>query len=131
GQPVGATVALASLTREMAAYRQIEAALLAAGLLSALVGGLASFAIARRTLAPVRRLVAATEAARQGEYDQKIGIDRSDEVGKLSRAFDELLADLREKRDMEAYVTELSRNLPEPQQGRAVVGGPQSREVLL
>jgi serine/threonine-protein kinase len=131
GQPVGATVALASLTREMAAYRQIEAALLAAGLLSALIGGLASFAIARRTLAPVRRLVAATEAARQGEYDQKIGIDRSDEVGKLSRAFDELLGDLREKRDMEAYVTELSRNLPEPQQGRAVVGGPQSREVLL
>jgi serine/threonine-protein kinase len=131
GQPVGATVALASVTREMAAYREIEAALLAAGLFSALLGGIASFVIARRTLAPVRRLVAATAAARQGDYDQKIAADRNDEVGQLARSFDDLLADLREKRDMEAYVTELSRNLPEPQQGRAVVGSPQSREVLL
>jgi eukaryotic-like serine/threonine-protein kinase len=131
GQPVGATVALASLTREMAAYREIEAALLIAGLVSALLGGLAAFAIARRTLAPVRKLVAATAAARQGEYDQKIGSDRNDEVGKLARAFDDLLSDLREKRDMEVYVTELSRNLPEPQNARAVVGGPQSRDVLL
>jgi HAMP domain-containing protein/tRNA A-37 threonylcarbamoyl transferase component Bud32 len=131
GQPVGATVALASVTREMAAYREIEAALLAAGLFSALLGGIASFVIARRTLAPVRRLVAATAAARQGDYDQKIAADRNDEVGQLARSFGDLLADLREKRDMEAYVTELSRNLPEPQQGRAVVGSPQSREVLL
>jgi HAMP domain-containing protein len=131
GQPVGATVALVSLQRELAAYREIQAALLGAGLFSALLGGAAAFLIARRTLAPVRRLVAATEAARQGEYDQKIGIDRTDEVGRLARAFDDLLGDLREKRDMEAYVTELSRNLPEPQQGRTVVGSPQSRDVLL
>ena len=131
GQPEGATVALVSLAREMAAYREIETALLVAGLISALLGGAAAFLIARRTLAPVRRLVTATEAARQGEYDQKIGSDRNDEVGKLARAFDDLLGDLREKRDMEAYVTELSRNLPEPQQGRSVVGGPQSRDVLL
>jgi serine/threonine-protein kinase len=131
GQPVGATVALASLTRELAAYREIEVALLVAGLVSALLGGLAAFGIARRTLAPVRHLVAAAEAARQGEYNQKIGTDRNDEVGKLARAFDDLLSDLREKRDMEVYVTELSRNLPEPQSARAVVGGPQSRDVLL
>jgi eukaryotic-like serine/threonine-protein kinase len=131
GRPVGATVALASMNRELAAYRQIEATLLAAGLVSALLGGLASFLIARRTLAPVRRLAAATEAARQGDYDQKIAVDRGDEVGRLARSFADLLADLREKRDMEAYVTELSRSLPEPSQGRAVVGGPQSRDVLL
>ncbi|HEX7184379.1 MAG TPA: protein kinase [Thermoanaerobaculia bacterium] len=131
GRPVGATVALASLERDMGAYRQIEGALVAAGLLSALLAGFLAFVMARRTLAPVRRLVTATEAARQGDYDQKIGTGRNDEVGRLAQSFDELLADLREKRDMEAYVTELSRNLPEPSQGRTVVGGPQSREVLL
>jgi eukaryotic-like serine/threonine-protein kinase len=131
GHPVGATVALASVAREMAAYRQIETALLAAGLVSALLGGLLAFAIARRTLAPVRRLAAAAEAARQGDYGQKIATGGNDEVGRLAHSFDELLADLREKRDMEAYVTELSRNLPEPAGARAVVGGPQSRESLL
>lgn len=131
GRPVGATIALASVRREMAAYRRIETGLIIAGLVSGLLGGLLAFALARRTLAPLRALAGAADAARQGNYDQKIDTGRTDEVGRLSHAFDELLADLREKRDMETYVTELSRNLPEPAQGRTVVGGPQTREVLL
>ncbi|HYG64930.1 MAG TPA: protein kinase [Thermoanaerobaculia bacterium] len=132
GKPVGASIALASLARPMAAYREIETALLAVGLAVVLLGPLLAFAFARRALAPMRRLLTATEAARQGDYDQKIAVTgRTDEVGRLANAFDELLADLREKRDMEAYVTELSRNLPEPAQGRAVPGAPQTRDVLL
>ncbi len=130
-KPVGATIALASVRREMAAYRQIETALLGAGLVAMLLAPLLSYVFARRTLAPVRSLVASAEAARQGNYDQKIASDHADEIGTLANAFDELLADLREKRDMEAYVTELSRNLPEPAQSRAGLGAPQSRDVLL
>jgi HAMP domain-containing protein/tRNA A-37 threonylcarbamoyl transferase component Bud32 len=131
GRPVGATIALASLRKELTAYRQIETILILAGLVSALLGGALAFALARRTLAPLRSLAGAAEAARQGDYDQKIATGRTDEVGRLAGSFDELLANLREKRDMEAYVTELSRNLPEPAQGRALIGGPQTREVLL
>lgn len=131
GRPVGATIALASLRKELGAYREIETILLVAGLASALLGGLLAFALARRTLAPLRQLGAAAEAARQGDYGQKISTGRTDEVGRLAQAFDDLLSDLREKRDMETYVTELSRNLPEPSQGRAVVGQPQTREVLV
>lgn len=131
GKPVGAMVALASLERELAAYRQIQNVLLGAGLAAVLIAPFLAFAFVRRALAPVRRLVAAAEKARQGDYDEKIDSDRTDEVGRLAHAFHELLADLREKRDMEAYVTELSRNLPEPAQGGAVLGEAQSREVLL
>ncbi|MES1245619.1 MAG: protein kinase [Acidobacteriota bacterium] len=131
GQPVGTAVALASLGRTLAAYRQIETVLIIAGILSALLVGGLSFALVRRTLQPVRHLVGAAEAARQGNYDQKIPVESGDEIGRLAGAFDELLADLREKRDMETYVTELSRNLPEPSQGRAVAGSPQTRDVLL
>ena len=131
GKPVGATMALASLNRELAAYRQIQNVLLATGLAAVLLAPFLSFAFARRALAPVRRLVAAAEKARQGDYDEKIDSDRTDEVGRLAHAFHELLADLREKRDMEAYVTELSRNLPEPAQARGLLGEAQSREVLL
>jgi class 3 adenylate cyclase/tRNA A-37 threonylcarbamoyl transferase component Bud32 len=131
GQPVGTTVALASLGRTLAAYREIETVLLVAGVLSALLVGGLSFALVRRTLRPVRQLVTAAEAARQGNYDQKIEVASRDEIGRLAGAFDELLADLREKRDMETYVTELSRNLPEPSQGKAVAGSPQVRDVLL
>ena len=123
GTRSGATVALASVTRELAAYRQIQAraARRRAG------GGsssrpLLAFAFARRALAPVRQLAAAAEAARQGNYDQQIDSDRSDEVGRLAHTFHELLADLREKRDMEEYVNELSRNL-RSRGARGLVGG--------
>ncbi|HWN42053.1 MAG TPA: protein kinase, partial [Thermoanaerobaculia bacterium] len=134
GKPVGATIALASLSEGLAAYRRIQLVLIIAGLLSALLAGGLSFFLVRRTLMPVKQLAAAAEAARQGNYDQRIsaeGGNRGDEVGQLAGAFDELLADLREKRDMETYVTELSRNLPEPSQGKAAVGAPQTRELLL
>ncbi len=131
GKTVAATVALASLPKQLAAYREIQGALLAAGLLSVLLASVLSYVFARQALAPMRRLAAAAEAARQGDYDQKIAVERSDEVGRLGLAFDELLSDLREKRDMETYLTELSRTLPEPVQGRAYVGGTQSREALL
>lgn len=131
GKPAGATMALASLDRELAAYRQIQNALLATGLAAVLIAPFLSFAFARRALRPVRRLVAAAEAARQGDYDQKIDSDRTDEVGRLGHAFHGLLADLREKRDMEEYVGELSRNLPEGAQVRGLLGEAQSRECLL
>jgi serine/threonine-protein kinase len=131
GKPVGFSVALASLEKESADYRQIATALLLAGIVSILLASLVSFGLTRRTLAPVRRLLAATEAARKGDYDQEVGSGSGDEVGQLGRAFDDLLSDLREKRDMEAYVTELSKSLPEPREGRAALGHPQAKDALL
>jgi eukaryotic-like serine/threonine-protein kinase len=120
GKPVGATVALASLDRELAPYREIERALLIAGVCSVLLAFALTFAFARRALRPIRRLAAAAGAARAGDYDQRIATERGDEVGELSRAFDGLLGELREKRDMETYVAELSRSLPEA--GEAAAG---------
>jgi class 3 adenylate cyclase len=131
GSPVGATVALASLERELATYRQIQNVLFGTGLAAVLIAPFLSFAFARRALRPVRQLVAAAEAARQGNYDQQIDSDRTDEVGRLAHTFHELLAGLREKRDMEEYVNELSRNLPEPAAARVLLGEAQSRDVLL
>jgi HAMP domain-containing protein len=131
GSAVGATVALASLERELATYRQIQRVLFGAGLAAVLIAPFLSFAFARRALRPVRQLAAAAEAARQGNYDQQIDSDRTDEVGRLAHTFHELLAHLREKRDMEEYVNELSRNLPEPAAVRVLLGEAQSRDVLL
>jgi serine/threonine-protein kinase len=132
GAPVGATVALASLQRELATYRQIQRVLLGAGLAAVLIAPFLAFAFARRALRPVRQLADAAEAARQGNYDQqRIDSDRTDEVGRLAHSFHELLGDLREKRDMEEYVNELSRNLPEPAAARVILGEAQSRDVLL
>jgi eukaryotic-like serine/threonine-protein kinase len=112
GQPVGAAVALASLDEELAPYRRIEWVLILSGLGAVFVAFLLTYAMAGRILRPIRRLVAAANAARGGDYDQRIAVERHDEVGQLGLALDHLLSDLREKRDMETYVAELSRNLP-------------------
>jgi class 3 adenylate cyclase len=132
GHPVGATVALASMSKALAPFGRIERVVLLCGLAAVLIAPLLALVFIRRNLRPVRQLVAATEAARQGDYNQRIEASGGDEVGKLARAFDVLLSDLREKRDMEAYVTQLSRNLPEPgEQSRVVLGAPQAVEALL
>src|SRR5947199_1264355 len=119
------------MDRALATYSQIQNVLLATGLASVLIAPFLAFAFARRALRPVRQLATAAEAARQGDYDQKIDSDRKDEVGRLAHTFHELLGDLREKRDMEEYVNELSRNLPEPAAARGLLGEAQSRDVLL
>jgi len=131
GRPVGNTVALASMSREMAPFRRIEEVVLLSGLAALLIAPFLSLAFARRTLQPVRRLVEATAAARQGDYNQRIVAEHADEIGQLAGAFDQLMSDLREKRDMETYVTELSRNMPEPAPARVVIGAPQARDSLL
>ncbi len=131
GTAVGAAVALASLEKELATYHRIQNVLLGTGLAAVLLAPFLSFAFARRAMRPVRQLATAAEAARQGDYDQKIESERNDEVGRLARSFQELLADLREKRDMEEYVNDLSRSLPEPASARVLLGEPQAREVLL
>lgn len=131
GKAVGATVGVASLARELSSYRQIQSALIASGLAAALLALLMSFTLARRMLAPVRRLAEAADSASRGHYDLKIDTGRSDEVGQLARSFDRLLTDLREKRDMEAYVSDLSRSLPEPAGARAIIGTAKSRDLIV
>ena len=114
GGPVGTSLALASLDRAMAPYRRIGTVLLATGGVALLFAFALSYALGRRTVRPVERLVTAVEAARRGDYDQPIPRERRDEVGQLAAAFDDLLRELEERREMERYMAELSRNLPEP-----------------
>ncbi|MDX1632283.1 MAG: cache domain-containing protein, partial [Thermoanaerobaculia bacterium] len=113
GQPVGVAVSLASLQPLLAPFRHLETVLLVVGLVAILLAGGASYLLSRRVMKPVRELTRVAEAAREGDYDQRIEIDRSDEVGRLGRSFDHLLSELREKQDMEAYVADLSRTLGE------------------
>lgn len=114
GEIVGASVALASLDDQLAASRRIQRVALITGAVALILALLGSFALSRRILRPVQDLAEAAEAAAQGDYDRRIAREGSDEVGRLASAFDTLLSDLREKRDIESYVSDLSRYLPDP-----------------
>lgn len=131
GEPVGATLRLASLGERLAPYQRIQTVMLGAGAVSLLLAVALTYLLARGIVRPLQQLVQATAAARRGDYDQPIAVERADEVGELADAFDDLLRDLRERRDMEAYVSELSRNLPDPHGAGLPVGEPRRLEVTL
>lgn len=112
GEVVGATVGLASMEEELATFRRIQGLLAGVGVVAVLLAVGLSLTWSRRMLRPVRRLVEAAEAARRGDYDQRLDVEGRDEIGALAQAFDHLLADLREKRDMEAFVAQMARSAP-------------------
>lgn len=80
-------------------------------LLSGVVGLLLSGAIAR----PVRRLTAAAGAVARGDLDQQVPVRSRDELGRLSRAFNEMTARLRAGRQMQVdFVANVSHELRTP-----------------
>jgi HAMP domain-containing protein len=110
---LGAVSSLASGDAVARGYRQILDRVLLAGLASLAIALPLSFWLSRRILKPARVLAEAAEQAAGGNYQAQIAIDGNDELARLGRAFDSLLSDLREKRDIEGYVANFSRFLPE------------------
>lgn len=132
GKTIGATVGLVSLDAELADFRLIQRDVLLAGGVALLLALLSSWLLSRRTLRPLAELTSAAEAAAQGDYERHLSVQGGDEVGRLSSAFDSLLSDLREKRDIEGYVLDLSRHLPEPgQAGEAMMAPEQCQATLM
>jgi serine/threonine-protein kinase len=113
GAPIAATVSIASLDEAIAPYRQISMTLLGVGAVAVLLASLLSWLVSRRVMQPVRELADAATAASKGDYDRRFKTKSGDEVGQLASALDSLLSDLREKRDMESYVADLQRTIPE------------------
>lgn len=121
GGAIGAVVTLASLDAALAPYRRIQRALLVVGLVAMLAAFAVSWAMARRLSRPLERLAAAADAAREGRTDVPIEPGGHDEIGRLARAFRSLLAELREEREMAAFLAARSRVLPHgnPEDSRA------------
>jgi serine/threonine-protein kinase len=106
GAPLGRLVALRSLSAEMMAFREFRRGLLVTGLVvMGLALGLAWLGAARIT-GPVRKLAALVERARDGSYTGKVAVESGDEIGVLARAFNNLLADLREKQQLIRFLRE-------------------------
>lgn len=111
---LGSVLVLASADRFVSGYRAILNWVALAGLASMIAALLLSLLLSRGILSPVRRMAQAAEEAAAGNYQARIGSGGNDDLGRLSRSFDTLLSELREKSDMEGYVGHLARFLPEP-----------------
>jgi two-component system nitrogen regulation sensor histidine kinase GlnL len=77
--------------------------LAALAVVALVLGGLATAIVARRITRPVRQLADGVAAIARGELNQRIHPGRSDELGRLALAFNEMAAQLRQQRtDLEA-----------------------------
>jgi PAS domain S-box-containing protein len=78
------------------------------------LGGLATAVVARRITRPVRELADGVAAIARGELEQRIEPRRSDELGRLALAFNEMAAQLRQQRvDLEVADTTLRHRFAE------------------
>ena len=104
GEEVGAVLALRSLSAETASFRQFRGSLVLVALAVTALGLLAAWAAAARITGPVRTLASLVERVRDGSYAGAVSVRGRDEIGALARAFNALLADLREKEQMIAFL---------------------------
>jgi eukaryotic-like serine/threonine-protein kinase len=106
GEAVGSMVALRSLDQEMAAFRDFRSSLVLVSLVVMALGLGVAYVAAARITGPVRLLVSLVERARDGSYSGAVSVATEDEIGTLARAFNSLLADLREKEQLIGFLRE-------------------------
>jgi serine/threonine-protein kinase len=103
---IGAALALRSLSAETAAFRQFRTSLIAVSLAVMLLALVVAWFGASRITGPVRTLVGLVDRARDGSFSGAVSVSSRDEIGVLARAFNGLLADLREKDEAIKFLRE-------------------------
>jgi two-component system sensor histidine kinase BaeS len=97
------------------AWVELLPTLLLAAIVAVPIAWLAGLALARQVSKPVSRLTAASEGIARGQFDQRVEVNRDDEVGRLARAFS-VMSDRVGKRDaqMRALLANVSHDLKTP-----------------
>jgi diguanylate cyclase (GGDEF)-like protein len=91
---------LRSVDDAVAPYRQLQLGLAALTLVGVLVFGVGSVLTARHVTTPLRRLATAAERLGAGDYSTPLrGLNRSDELGDVARAFERMRENIGEQQD--------------------------------
>ena len=83
-----------SISEAIAPYRQLQLTLLILTALCIVVAVAGSIFTAKRIAAPLRHLATIAKRLGAGDYQGRIAIDREDEIGELSRAFEHMRDDI-------------------------------------
>ncbi len=112
-RPLLLTISSTSQYRE--SYQNIVKVVVLAGLFATFLALILSYFFSNQTLKPVGALATAAEEASHGKYSRTIDISGKDQLTKLGSAINRLLSDLREKQDMQNYLTQISHLIPDEQ----------------
>lgn len=99
-------IILQSRDRALAPYRRIQLGLVILGLVVTLAGVAGSALLARTVTAPVAKLVKGTREVAAGNFDFRIDVRSGDEIGHLADSFNGMIQGLRERRDMQKFVSQ-------------------------
>lgn len=116
---VGLALALTSYDNAMGDFRAILTEQLIAAVVAALVAIALSLWLSPRLARPLRELAVAAQAAARGEFKRRFEPHGDGEIAQLTQAFDSLLSDLREKSEIENYMADLAKYLPDPSADQA------------
>ncbi|HKY31191.1 MAG TPA: protein kinase [Candidatus Polarisedimenticolia bacterium] len=109
-------IVLRSADRELASFRTIQTSLVAVGLAAIPLALGLGVVFARRITGPIGILAKATERVRAGDYAAPLPPESDDEVGALAGAFRVMVAQLREKEEMDAWIGLLAARVAGPAQ---------------
>lgn len=99
-------IILQSRDRALAPYRRIQLGLVILGLVVTLAGVMGSALLARTVTAPVAKLVEGTREVAAGNFEFRIDVRSGDEIGGLADSFNSMIQGLRERRDMQKFVSQ-------------------------
>jgi signal transduction histidine kinase len=96
GQPVGSVVMIRSLEEAGRLFQSISNSLLLLWSLSIAAAFLLSYLLAGRILRPIEPLIQSTREVGRGNYDHKINVEATGELGELAQAFDQMRRSLKQ-----------------------------------
>jgi class 3 adenylate cyclase len=120
-------IALQSDDEALAPYRRIQAGLLVLGVLAIVIGIAGSAVLARHLTAPLAALVQGTREVAAGNFDFQLKVPRSDEIGDLAESFNQMTRGLRERADMQKFVSQSTLEMIQSARRRSSAG---ERKVL-
>ncbi|HET7840508.1 MAG TPA: adenylate/guanylate cyclase domain-containing protein [Terriglobia bacterium] len=122
------TICLQSRDRAIAPYRRIQFGLLILALIVAVLGISASAVLARSITAPVQKLVQGTGQVAAGNFDFRMEVRGADEIAELAQSFNTMIQGLRERADMQKFVSQSTVDMIQSSSQRKVSAG--ERKVL-
>ena len=125
-----AFVGLQSRDRALAPYRRIQFGLLVIGVLGVGAGIAASAWLARSLTLPVLTIVDGTTRVAAGDFDVTLPVARSDELGELARSFNAMTRGLRERADLQKFVSQSTTDMIQANPGRNAAGERRTMTIL-
>ena len=98
-------IVLKSRTEALAPYRGIQLGLLILGMVAALAGIFGSALLARSVTTPIARLQRGSAEIAAGNFDFRINLRPGDELGELAASFNHMTEGLRERRDLQKFIS--------------------------